>query len=233
MSALRQVPPPLSENKTPVIFSLPAVSGDANNTADQGWHAKRALSHACKAVWKPHKVQPGITDRNVKTRSHSVSASLWLNLFTSVTSCKYILIYLVKRTHFCSACKVVYLGNFCSSLRVLYVLMMSSCCLVGWARAAVTAASCYNSPKFTVCRHVRACQRTKGWYRHVFPVILRCVCACVLIAVARAPSGPAHISMAQTGAADWHAETCPVLQRYFWTVVLLWDRLLEELPFQN
>lgn len=46
-------------------------------------------------------------------------------------------------------------------------------------------------------------------YRHVFPIILKCVCMCVCVhAVTPVSSGPAHVSVGQTEAADGHAETC-------------------------
>lgn len=77
-------------------------------------------------------------------------------------------------------------------------------------------------PTFTVCHHlcvyicVHACQRTKGWwispcvscYTQVFLQVCILVVNCV-------SSGPA-----QTGAVDQHAETCSVLHRDIFGVLL-------------
>lgn len=42
----------MSGDKTPVIFCVPAVSEDANNTTNLSWHANYALT--CKDVWRQH-----------------------------------------------------------------------------------------------------------------------------------------------------------------------------------
>ena len=84
----------------------------------------------------------------------------------------------------------------------------------------------------SACVHVRG-QKVDA-YRHVFPVALRCACACVHVCGRSCVSG----SSPYFRGPDWSSRrTCRDLlraaRRYFWTVVLLRGRLLEELPFQN
>lgn len=94
---------------------------------------------------------------------------------------------------------------------------------------AVTAASCYNfqiSQFVVACVDVSvcACQRTKGWC--VSPCVSCCAQVCVracTFAVARVSPGPAHISVAQTGAADGHAETCSALHRDIFGLLCYWE----------
>lgn len=116
---------------------------------------------------------------------------------------------------------------------------MAPCCCDGRARAAATAASCYNfqiSQFVVTCVDVSvcACQRTKGWC--ISPCVSCCtqVCACVHVCGRSCVSG----SSPYFRGPDWSSRrTCRDLlraaRRYFWTVVLLRGRLLEELPFQN
>ena len=74
-------------------------------------------------------------------------------------------------------------------------------------------------------------QKVDG-YLHVFPVIIRCVCTCVHVFWLLFRSSPYF------GSRDWSSRrTCRDLlctaQRYFWTAVLQWDRLLDKHHFQN
>lgn len=97
----------------------------------------------------------------------------------------------------------------------LCVLIMPPFCL---EELACAAASCYNlqlSRVAVACVCVRACPRTKGWRMQPYVSCYTQVCMCVHARLwfACVSLGPAHVSVAQTGAADGHAETCSVLHR--------------------
>lgn len=76
----------------------------------------------------------------------------------------------------------------------------------------MTAASCYNFQILHLCACTLEDKRLMVISPCVSCYIFRCVCVCMHVCGCVSP-GPAHISVAQTGAADGHAETCSVLHR--------------------
>lgn len=109
---------------------------------------------------------------------------------------------------------------------VCVFLKMSSRCFDGWTCAALTAASCYNFQNACDCLYVcvRECQSTKRlmditmcflFYRKV------CMCVCVCL----------HVQPLTR--AVGHAETCFVLNRDIFGLLLLRDRELLNFLFKT
>ena len=167
-----------------ICHSLPREQGCKHSRRSE--LTCKVLPFRCKAVWQPH-----WADTRAPLSSQKILASYWLNLFTWVACCRCILMEILQlniQTH-------IYSGFLC-----VCVWMISSCCWDGWASAAPTAASCYNfqNPRFTlvcvcVCLCVCVAQKVDG-YRHVFPVIFRCMHIRLLMC----PQNSTHISQGQT-----------------------------------
>lgn len=165
-------------------------------------------------------------------RSHNVSASFGLNSLTPVTSCGYILI---KRFFVQHARWFLWVSS--DNL----FICLNNVALLPWWMSLYCRDCCFllQCPDFTVCRHLCVCllcahvrgQKGDG-YRHVFPVILRCVCACTRACGRSCVFGFSPYLCGPDWSCRW---TCRDLLHaalgYFWTAALLWDRLLEELPF--